>query len=300
MIEVAVAAATFMSVVSIGGGALVVQRGRRDAREARQRVVEDLTEEPEDDRSQLRLVRAMHRIGEFVSSGKFSLSLTQSLARAGYHARNAPAVYIGSKIALLLLAAAVSTALMFGTELSMPVRLSVTMLVAATCSMVPNLVVSARRRARERATQRFLPDAVDLLEVCVSSGMGLDQAWNSVAEEIRRVSTILSDEMELTSLEMRLGVPRHVAMRNMCDRTGADEISSLVALMVQSERFGASIITALQTFAKSMREASSMRAEESAEKMAVKMLAPMVLFIFPTLLIVMVGPALMRIVDVMT
>ena len=89
-------------------------------------------------------------------------------------------------------------------------------------------------------------------------------------------------------------------MRHMADRTGADEISSLVALMVQSERFGASIIDALRTFAASMREASSKRAEESAEKMAVKMLAPMVLCIFPTLLIVMVGPAVMRIVDVMT
>jgi tight adherence protein C len=88
-------------------------------------------------------------------------------------------------------------------------------------------------------------------------------------------------------------------MRHMADRTGVEDISSLVALLVQAERFGASIVDALQTFAGTMREIHSKRAEESAEKMAVKLLFPMVLFIFPTLLIVMVGPAVMRIIEVM-
>ena len=105
--------------------------------------------------------------------------------------------------------------------------------------------------------------------------------------------------MELTNLEIRLGVERSISMRHMAERTGADEISSLVALMIQSDRFGASIVDALRIFAVSMRETSSNKAEEAAEKMAVKMLAPMVLCIFPTLLIVMVGPAVLRIVDVM-
>jgi tight adherence protein C len=104
--------------------------------------------------------------------------------------------------------------------------------------------------------------------------------------------------MELTSLEIGLGAPRPVAMRHLAERTGAQDVSSLVALLVQSERFGASIVEALRTFAQTMRETWSQRAEETAEKMAVKMLFPMVLFIFPPLLIIMVGPALLSFAQV--
>jgi tight adherence protein C len=166
--------------------------------------------------------------------------------------------------------------------------------------LIPNLYVAMRRDARRKEVQRRLPDAVDLLEICVSSGMGLDMAWKAVAEEVRRVSTIFADEMELTRLEINLGVPRATAMRHLADRTGSQDISSLVALIIQAERFGASIVDALRTFASTMREVQSKRAEESAEKMSVKLLFPMVLFIFPTLLIVMVGPAVMNIIQVMT
>jgi tight adherence protein C len=130
-----------------------------------------------------------------------------------------------------------------------------------------------------------------MLEICVSAGMGLDAAWNSVSDEVRRVSDHMSDEMELTNLEINLGTPRAVAMRHMAERTGVEDISSLVTLLLQSERFGASIVDALRTFARSLREIRSQRAEENAEKMAVKLLFPMVFFIFPVLFVVMVGPA---------
>ena len=136
-----------------------------------------------------------------------------------------------------------------------------------------------------------MPDAIDLLEICVSSGMGLDMAWNSVAHEIRRVSSILADEMALTNLEIHLGADRADAMRHTSDRTGADEMASLASVLVQSERFGTSIADALRTYATSMREQRSQRAEEAAEKMAVKLLIPMVVFIFPTILVVTAGPA---------
>lgn len=290
---------TGIAVVCVGGAFGLVLRARREGQAARARLLDDLTAPEDDTESRVRLLSAIHRIGELVSKGEFSRNLVQSLARAGYHSRSAPAVYLGSKVVLLAIGAVCSYVLLFGTPLPLYSKLAGILVVAGGLSMVPNLIVSGRRRSRARETQRFLPDAVDLLEICVSSGMGIDQAWNSVTDEIRRVSSVLSDEMELTNLEIRLGVARHEAMRHMAERTGAEEISSLVALMIQSERFGASIVDALQTFASSMREASSKRAEESAEKMAVKMLAPMVLFIFPTLLIVMVGPAVMRIVDVM-
>jgi tight adherence protein C len=158
---------------------------------------------------------------------------------------------------------------------------------------VPNLVLAHRRSKRRTEVRRHLPDAIDLLEICASAGMGLDMAWNSVADEVRSVSGTLADEMALTNLEIHLGAARAVAMRNMARRTGADELSSLVAVLVQSERFGTSVVEALRTYANAMRETRSMRSQEAAEKMAVKLLFPMILFIFPSVVLVMVGPAAM-------
>ena len=147
--------------------------------------------------------------------------------------------------------------------------------------------------------RNHLPDAVDLLEICVASGMGLDMAWNQVAEQIRGVSAQLADEMALSNLEMHIGASRAEALRHMVDRTGAEDLASLVAVLIQSERFGTSISEALKTFSETMREMRSMRAEESAEKMAVKLLFPMILFIFPVVLIVVAGPAGIQIARVM-
>jgi tight adherence protein C len=122
----------------------------------------------------------------------------------------------------------------------------------------------------------------------------MDMAWNAVADEIRRVSGVLADEMALANLEVHLGVQRPDAMRHMAERTGAAEISSLVAMLVQTERFGTSIGVALKTFAESIREQRSLLAQETAEKMAVKLIVPMVVLIFPAIVIVMAGPAAME------
>ncbi|MCZ6652537.1 MAG: type II secretion system F family protein, partial [Planctomycetota bacterium] len=116
-------------------------------------------------------------------------------------------------------------------------------------------------------------------------------AWNAVSDEIRAVCDILADEMALTNLEVHLGAPRAAAMRHMADRTGAEDLTALVSTIVQSERFGTSIGDALKAAATSMREVRSQRAEESAEKMPVKLLFPLVLFLFPAVLIVIAGPA---------
>jgi tight adherence protein C len=147
----------------------------------------------------------------------------------------------------------------------------------------------ARRREEIR---RHLPQAVDLLEICVSSGLGLDMAWSVVSEEIRQVSPILANAMSLTNFEMNLGASRVDAMRHMAERTGATELSSLATILIQTERFGTSIAETLKIFANSMREARTYTAEESAEKMTVKLIFPMALFIFPAVLVIVAGPAL--------
>jgi len=115
--------------------------------------------------------------------------------------------------------------------------------------------------------------------------------WNAVTAEMHTVSSILADEMALTNLEMHLGAPRALAMRHLADRTKADELASLVAVMVQSERFGTSMSDAMRTFASSMREQRSHKAQEEAETMAVKLIFPMIIFLFPAVVLVTAGPA---------
>ena len=162
---------------------------------------------------------------------------------------------------------------------------------------VPNLVIILQKKKRQEEVQQNLPDVVDLLEISVTSGVGLDMAWNLVADEIDDVSPVLGTAMDMSNFEMHLGASRAEALRNMAIRTGAEQLSSLAAILVQSERFGTSMAVALREFATSMREERRMRAEEKAEKIAVKLIGPMVLFIFPAIIIVMVGPAIVNITN---
>lgn len=284
------AAVTFMA---FGGAVVLVQNARREAAAARQRAT---TAEgaPADLEDGPRLIRTVFRLGEAVSKGKTSRNLREELAAAGFHNQSAAGIYIGTKLMLLIAGAITLSVLVIPADLAFAMKLTFIVGGSATLFFIPNLAVGIRRDKRRAEVKKVLPDAVDMLEICVSSGMGIDAAWTAVGDEIRRVSPTFADEMELTNLEVSLGVPRAVAMRHMADRTGAEDLSSLVALLVQSERFGAGIIEALTTFAKTMRETRGQRAEEAAEKMAVKLLFPMVMFIFPALILIMVGPALIQ------
>jgi len=283
-------AVTFMA---FGGAVVLVQNARREAASARMRAT---SEEggPADIEDGPRLIRTVFRLGEAVSKGKTSRNLREELAAAGFHNQSAAAIYMGTKLIMLIAGAVTLSVLIIPADMAFAMK--ITMIVGGSALMffLPNLAVGLRRDKRRAEVKKVLPDAVDMLEICVSSGMGIDAAWTAVGDEIRRVSPTFADEMELTNLEVSLGVPRAVAMRHMADRTGAEDLSSLVALLVQSERFGAGIIEALTTFAKTMRETRGQRAEEAAEKMAVKLLFPMVMFIFPALILIMVGPALIQ------
>jgi tight adherence protein C len=292
-----IAALAGLSTVLLGGALLLRLREKAATDTARRRAFQDydLTGPAGEETPRPRLLATVQRAGELVSKGKASTGLRERLAAAGFHGGAAPAIFLGAKV--LLFGAGVSLLnvllLPFHDSLGMAGVYMLTALAGGVFFFVPDLAVGIARDRRREEIRRHLPDAVDLLEICVSAGLGLDQAWNSVAEEIRRVCPTLSDEMELTNLEISLGASRAVAMRHMADRTGAEDISSLVALLVQSERFGASIVDALRTFATTMRETWSRRAEEGAERMAVKMLFPMAIFIFPALLIVLMGPAVL-------
>lgn len=288
-----------VSAASLGGAGLLLARQRRDARLARQRALGEASAPVAAPAGGERLLASVERLGTRVSKGGASRTLREQLAMAGWYHPQAASVYLGAKTGLFVLGLLGATLALLPFEVSLPWRLFAAFFAGANLSFVPNIVVSLRRSARRAEVDRHLPDAVDLLEICVSSGMGLDAAWGAVAAEVRGVSELFADEMELASLEISLGVPRADALRHMSARTGVEDLSSLVAMLVQAEKLGASIADALTAFARSLREIRGQRAEESAEKLSVKLMFPMVLFIFPALLLIMVGPAVIQLVSVM-
>ncbi len=297
-----IAILTGLATMLLGAAVLLRRRDKQATDLARRRAMQDFDtgqgpgrDAGDGDTARPRLLFTVQRAGEIVGRGRASRGLREKLASAGYHGHSASSIYLGAKVLLFGAGVAFISLLvvLYPGSLGMPTVYLLTALTGGVFFFIPDLAVGIARDRRRKEIRRHLPDAVDLIEICVSAGLGLDQSWNSVAEEIRRVCPMLADEMELTNLEISLGASRAVAMRHMAERTGAEDISSLVALLVQSERFGASIVDALRTFATTMRETWSRRAEEGAEKMAVKMLFPMALFIFPAILIVLMGPAVL-------
>jgi tight adherence protein C len=297
-----ISALTFLAVVALGSAFLVSRADRRRRIEERLRRLDGV--EPEAAEAAGPAAKAgeprsglLARFARVFAAGKPSEGLKAHLARAGFHDPGAALVYLGSKMLLLALGTVGAAAALMTLEVEPSRQISAALFCGMLLSFVPNLIVQSIWERRRREIRQHLPDAVDLLEITVSAGMGLDMAWNCVADEMRQVSPRLADEMALTSLEMHLGAPRTIAMRHMVDRTGADDLGSLVAVLVQSEKFGTSVSDALRVFAGSMREARSQRAEEAAEKLPVKLLFPLVLLIFPALMIVLVGPAFVRLFD---
>jgi tight adherence protein C len=294
MNELLVGAAAFVAIVSIGGGVLLGYRSRRSQLQARLRAAPARAPSPGGERPVQRLVAAVGRLGTVVTRGRPSRTLAQYLAQAGYHSRSAPAVYLGSKVTVLVVALLASALLIVPSGIPIVLKWALVAAIGLMFFFVPNIVVAMRRKTHTGEVRRHLPDVIDLLEVCVSSGMSLDMAWLLVSDEIRDIAPRLADEMALTNLEVNLGAPRVAAMRHMAERTSATEVASLAAMLVQSQQFGTSVADALRTFAATLREQRSMLAQENAEKTAVKLLLPMALFLFPAVLVVIVGPAGMR------
>jgi tight adherence protein C len=166
--------------------------------------------------------------------------------------------------------------------------------------LAPRFYINRRVAARHRELQRALPDALDLLVVCVEAGLGLNNALQRVAQEIGGVSRALAQELLVVNLEIRAGAPRLEALKNLGERTGLDDLRSLVAMLVQTERFGTPVADALRSYADSLRVKRRQRAEEAAAKTTIKLLFPLVFFIFPPLYIVILGPAVLMMIRSMS
>lgn len=165
---------------------------------------------------------------------------------------------------------------------------------AALGWLLPLVYIRLRIRRRQNELQRALPDALDLLVVCVEAGLGLNQALVRVSDEIDRISGAMSDELTVLGLEIRAGTPRADALRNLWKRTGVTDIQSLVGMLIQTDRFGTSVARGLRVHSDSLRTKRRQRAEEAAAKVAIKMLFPLVFFIFPAMFVVILGPSVFR------
>jgi tight adherence protein C len=161
---------------------------------------------------------------------------------------------------------------------------------------LPDYVLEHLRQRRIKRLRNGLPDALDLLVVCVESGLGLAPAIERVARELEFSHPDLAQELSLVNAEMRAGVERQVALRNLAARSGVDDISGLVGLLVQTIRFGTSVAEALRVYSEEFRDKRMQKAEEQAAKIGTKMIFPLVLCLFPSFFIVAVGPAILRII----
>jgi len=158
--------------------------------------------------------------------------------------------------------------------------------------LVPDMWLTWRVSVRQHKLRKALPDALDLLVICVEAGLGLDQALMKVSQDMRISHRELSEELQLVNMQMRVGKTRLDALRDLAQRTGLDDIKTLVAMLIQTERFGTSVAQSLRVYSDDMRLKRRQRAEEMSAKTSVKMVPPLVFFIFPALMVVILGPAI--------
>jgi tight adherence protein C len=238
-----------------------------------------------------RALDTLASVGKMVSAEKASSQSQLMLVRAGFRSPLARQAINGMRLLLplILLAIVLITGLY---------RWNPFFILAATALvgyMLPELWLVSRIRARQHKLRLAVPDGLDLLVICVEAGLGLDQALLRVSEELHITHPELSDELQIVTSEMRLGKARTDALRELAHRTGLDDIKALVAMLVQTERFGTSIAQSLRVYSDDLRTKRRQRAEEAAAKVSVKMVPVLVFFIFPALMIVALGPAVITI-----
>lgn len=222
----------------------------------------------------------------------------RDLYRAGFHSPQALQMFYALK-AVLAIALAVITLLAtrFMPSVDSQSVMLYVVIAAAVGLLAPNYILSKSLERQLRLLRNGFPDALDLLVVCVESGLGLGPALQRVADEINVSHPELSLELATVNAEMRAGIQREKALKNLAERSGLPDIRGLVALLVQSMRFGTSVADALRIYSEEFRDKRMQAAEEQAAKIGTKMIFPLVLFMFPVFFVVAVGPAALRIID---
>lgn len=227
--------------------------------------------------------------------------LKKTFLRAGIRNEKAPMTFFGAKVFLGILFPALFS--MVKMTILGPIPSIYTMLIlfvlAAIGFYLPGVWLRMRVNRRKERMTEGLPEALDMMVVCVEAGMGLDAAINRVGEEIALSNKVVGEEFRLLSLELKVGKQRKDALRSLAMRTDLEDVNSLVTLLIQTERFGTSIGQSLRVHSDSMRVKRQQKAEEIAAKLPVKLLIPLILFIFPSLFVTILGPAVIRIIRIL-
>ncbi len=236
--------------------------------------------------------------GLMAPSGDWQQSpLRLRFINAGLRREDARLIYFGAKTVLpVLLAGATYVLLRVFSSLEELTTTMCLMIGALVGCYLPNMMLAFKLKERKRAIFDAFPDAADLMLVCVEAGLGLDAALTKITDEMRGSSPALAEELHLTNLEMRGGGSRAQSLRNLALRTGIEEVGTFATMLTQSDKFGTSIGESLRVFSEDLRHKRQVRAEEHAAKVPTKMLVPLVLFIFPAIIMVVLGPAMIIIV----
>lgn len=244
----------------------------------------------------------LQKLALFVShsipmSGRSMSTFKLLLVQAGFRNPQVLALFLTAKV--LLAAVFVAGSMIFASLLSpdMPSFLTQVILLGLLGFILPNVWLVLQKNKRQQEILYTLPDALDLLTVCIEAGLGLDAAIVKVMEEEWFSKRALAEEFRLVNQEVRVGKPRSEALRDMGERSAVDDLKSLVATLIQTERLGTSLVQALRVYSDSLRSKRRQRAEEAAAKTTIKLVFPLALFIFPALMVVLLGPAAIRIIQ---
>lgn len=223
--------------------------------------------------------------------------LQKQLMQAGFRSPGAPLTY--RAIQLFTLAGLPAVVAITCAILARPMSSAVLYILGAFVMgfFLPRYALKRMIRSRQQLVRWGLADALDLMVISIEAGLGLNAAMVKVSTELREAHPDICDEFEMANLEMRVGRDREESLRNLAERTGVDDLRSLVAMLIQTDKFGTSIARAIRAFSDSLRTKRRQRAEQAAQKAAVKLLFPLACFLFPTLFIALLGPAALQLMD---
>jgi len=282
--------------VLVGGAALLLMPSKAVAIDRR---LEELMPERQTaggDRAGMKaLVGLFKRVGEKAPRSANELGqLRLRLVQAGFRRDEALTIFFGIRVSLALLLFA-----LFSTSIVARPNITLALAGVGFGYIVPGMVLARLAKRRAHRIRLSLADALDMLVVSVEAGLGLDQAMTRVGDELAFAYPDLSSELRLLNLELRAGKARPEALRNLADRTGVDDLSSLVTMLIQTDKFGTSVAQSLRVYSETLRTKRRQRAEEAAAKTGVKMVFPLVLCIFPAIWVVTIGPAAIKFVTVL-
>jgi tight adherence protein C len=225
--------------------------------------------------------------------------LRAKLNYAGFRSEAALSVFLGLKVICLIVGFVAGGGTLYFTKGATTETAMYTVGAAGISFYIPNIVLWFFKKSRQDNIFFGLPDALDLMVVCVEAGLGLDQAMRKVSDEMKKTYAVISEEFALCNLQLQMGRARNEVLHELGARTGVDDLKALSAILIQADKFGSSVAQALRVQSDSMRTRRRQMAEEKAAKTAVKLIFPLVLFIFPAIFIVLVGPAAITMINEM-